>query len=120
MTGSLILREGLVAQARDRLWKPFREGVEVSWLYRNGVAGPAAAYLRYAPGATVPFHRHAGYEHVLVLSGSQTDHNGRHTADTLVINPPGSAHAIFSEEGCIVLVIWERAVIFEPEASVKA
>lgn len=93
-------------------WEPFRDGVEVAWLYRNGEHGPAAAYLRYRPGAGVPRHWHAGYEHVIVLEGSQSDANGRHAAGTVVINPPGSAHEVASEEGCIVLVIWERPVVF--------
>jgi anti-sigma factor ChrR (cupin superfamily) len=94
------------------IWEPFRDGVGASFLYRNGDHGPAAAYLRYAPGAGVPHHFHAGYEHVLVLQGSQTDRNGRHAQGTLVINPPGSSHDVVSEDGCIVLVIWERPVIF--------
>lgn len=97
---------------RARAWEPFREGIEVSWLYRNGAHGPAAAYLRYAPGARVPRHWHPGYEHVLVLEGAQSDGNGRHCAGSLVINPPGSTHEVTSEEGCTVLVIWERPVIF--------
>lgn len=94
-------------------WQPLRDGVEVSWVYRNGAHGPAAAYLRYRPGARVPLHRHAGYEHVFVLQGSQTDGNGRHAEGTLTINPPGSAHDLVSEDGCLALVIWERPVIFD-------
>jgi anti-sigma factor ChrR (cupin superfamily) len=96
------------------VWQPLRDGVDVSWLYQNGPHGPAAAYLRYHAGARVPLHWHAGYEHVLVLQGSQIDHNGRHVAGSLTINPPGSAHEVVSEDGCLVLIIWERPVIFEP------
>lgn len=92
-------------------WQAFRDGVEAAWLYRNGAHGPAAAYLRYRPGARVPLHWHAGYEHVIVLDGSQSDHKGRHTAGSLVINPPGTSHEVWSEEGCVVLVIWERPVV---------
>ena len=100
------------ALAPDGLaWEPFRDGVDIAWLYRNGAHGPAAAYLRYAPGARVPLHLHAGYEHVLVLDGAQSDKNGRHRAGTLVINPPGTSHEVLSEEGCLVLIVWERPVI---------
>jgi anti-sigma factor ChrR (cupin superfamily) len=95
-----------------RSWEPLREGVDVSWLYRNGEHGPAAAFLRYAPGARVPHHLHAGYEHVLILEGSQQDANGCHRAGALVINAPGTTHDVLSEEGCVVLIVWERAVIF--------
>ena len=40
--------------------------------------------LRYQRGASVPRHKHLGFEHICVLSGSQTDHNGEHKAGTLV------------------------------------
>lgn len=94
-------------------WQPFRDGVEAAWLYGNGAHGPAAAYLRYQPGARIPRHWHAGYENVIVLDGSQSDHKGRYAAGSLAINPPGSSHEVWSEEGCIVLVIWERPVIID-------
>lgn len=93
-------------------WQAFRDGIEAAWLYRNGEHGPSAAYLRYRPGAHVPLHWHAGYEHVFVLEGSQSDRNGRYAAGSVVINPPGSSHEVTSPEGCIVLVIWERPVVF--------
>lgn len=93
-------------------WEPFRAGIEISRLYGDGNAGPAAALLRYQPGASVPWHRHTGYEHVLILQGAQTDLNGVHQAGTLVINPPGSRHTVLSEQGCLALVIWEKPVLF--------
>jgi anti-sigma factor ChrR (cupin superfamily) len=111
----LILRHLLSGGLDAVTWEPFSDGLDISWLYRTGDDGPAAALLRYAPGARVGFHRHAGYEHALVLQGSQSDGNGRHRAGTLVVNPPGTAHDVVSEEGCIALLIWERPVIFEPE-----
>lgn len=96
---------------QDRLpWQPFREGVEIYYLYGEGTEGAAAALLRYAPGARVPEHTHEGFEHILVLSGSQADHNGMHSAGTLVINPPQTHHNVVSESGCIVLAIWEKPV----------
>jgi anti-sigma factor ChrR (cupin superfamily) len=109
---AIVIAEALARGWRDLAWEPFRDGIEVAWLYRNGAHGPAAAFLRYAPGAGVPLHWHAGYEHVLVLNGAQSDRNGRHAAGSLVINPPGSSHAVASEEGCVVLIIWERPVVF--------
>jgi anti-sigma factor ChrR (cupin superfamily) len=117
MDKAAILPQALSSDPAGLVWEPLREGVEVSWLYRNGDRGPAAAYLRYAPGARVPHHLHAGYEHVMVLQGSQTDRNGRHRAGALVINPPSTSHEVVSEEGCIVLIIWERPVIFVPPAT---
>ncbi|MBM3223704.1 MAG: isochorismatase family protein [Candidatus Tectomicrobia bacterium] len=97
-------------------WEPFRDGIDISPLYGDQQVGPAAALLRYRPGASLPLHHHAGYEHVFVLAGSQTDHNGVYGAGTLVINPPGSRHRVVSTDGCLVLVIWEKPVIFETAA----
>jgi anti-sigma factor ChrR (cupin superfamily) len=112
MTDVISLAHALSGSWRGLAWQPFARGIEVAWLYQNGAHGPAAAYLRYDPGARVPLHWHAGYEHVLVLEGSQSDHNGCHAAGSLVVNPPGSSHEIVSENGCVVLIIWERPVVF--------
>jgi anti-sigma factor ChrR (cupin superfamily) len=117
VTDAILLTHALSRGGGDLPWQQFRDGVEVAWLYQNGAHGPAAAYLRYAPGASVPLHWHAGYEHVVVLEGSQSDHNGRHGAGSLVINRPGSSHELVSEEGCVVLIIWERPVVFGAAAA---
>jgi anti-sigma factor ChrR (cupin superfamily) len=93
-------------------FRPFRQGVEVSWLYGEGSEGSSAALLRYAPGARVPRHRHAGFEHILILEGSQQDDAGRYETGTLVVNEPGSEHEVWSVEGCLVVVIWEKHVTF--------
>jgi anti-sigma factor ChrR (cupin superfamily) len=103
-----------IAAHPERLrWEPMRPGIEVHPLYGFGSNGPAAAFLRYAPGTRLDRHRHDGFEHVFVLAGSQEDERGRYGAGALVINPPGSAHNVSSSEGCIVLVVWERPVVFE-------
>lgn len=91
-------------------WRPFRDGVRVHWLYRTGDDGPAAALLRYEPGASVPLHEHMGWEHILVLDGAQSDGVACHGEGTLMISAPGTRHAIDSAEGCVVLAIWERPV----------
>jgi anti-sigma factor ChrR (cupin superfamily) len=71
---------------------------------------PSAAFIRYQPGSRVPEHAHPGYEHILVLRGSQSDHLGHYPVGTCVMSPPGSRHAVYSEEGCLVLAIWNRSV----------
>ena len=93
-------------------WQPFRDGVEIYRLYGDGVSGPTAALLRYTAAGRVPLHEHTGYEHILVLSGSQRDQNGTANAGTLTINAPGTQHSVVSEAGCIVLAIYEKPVRF--------
>jgi ChrR Cupin-like domain len=104
-------------------WQPFREGIEIYRLSPTTtslVAGEtptpetmsraAAAYLRYAPSAAVPWHRHLGYEQILVIAGSQCDDAGCYDMGTMVVNPPGSAHRVWSPEGCVVLIMWTDAI----------
>lgn len=90
-------------------WQPFRPGVEIHRLYGDA-HGPSAALLRYQPGTQVPHHDHTGYEHIIVLSGSQRDQHQVYPAGTLTINAPGSDHWVASDEGCLVLIIWEKPV----------
>ena len=95
-------------------WQPFRQGVEICRLYGDENQGPAAALLKYAPGAQVPLHRHTGYEHIMVLSGSQYDDHAKYGEGTLIISKPGSCHSVASADGCIVLAIWNSPVEFAP------
>lgn len=106
-----------IAENADSIsWQPFRDGVEIHRLYGDGVAGPTAALLRYRAEGKVPLHEHTGYEHIIVLSGSQRDQNGTAKAGTLTINAPGTRHSVVSEAGCIVLAIYEKPVRFAGEA----
>ncbi len=110
--GSQLFALSQLLQGQALEFRPFRPGVEAAWLYGETSAGAAAAVLRYAPGAQIPLHRHEGYEHLLVLEGSQRDERGSYAAGSLVINEPGSEHSVSTLTGCLVLAIWERRVRF--------
>lgn len=115
MTGPSQAFAELLQRAADpeRLhWEPLRPGVEFHALYGRPGQGPAAALLRYEPGASVPEHRHIDYEHILVLRGSQRDANAHYPAGTLLVSPPGSRHAVTSDDGCLVLTIWSGPLEF--------
>ena len=112
MAAPLVFKELLLGRfdPEQVRWQPFRPGVEIARLYGGAANQASAALLRYAPNAAVPRHIHHGFEHILVLSGSQRDEHGTYTAGTMLVSEPGSSHAISSEEGCVVLAIWERPV----------
>lgn len=93
-------------------WQPFSAGVEIFRLYGVLPDGSSAALLRFQPGGRVPLHEHTGYEHIFVLAGEQVDEVSRACAGTLIINPPGTSHSILSENGCLVLAIYEKPVKF--------
>ena len=97
---------------RSLAFEPFRSGIDVHWLAKGDEGEPSVAILRYGPGAAVPRHRHAGLETILVLDGVQSDETGDYSAGTLVLNPTGAEHSVWTEEGCAVLIQWDRPVVF--------
>ena len=72
----IVQHLGKAADWANVEWLPFREGIEIHRLYEAPDNGPSAALLRYAPHGKIPLHEHAGYEHIFILAGSQTDENG--------------------------------------------
>lgn len=104
-------REVLVA---SRSWQELSPGVRISPLYHNDAGEALAALLHYGPGARVARHRHTGFEHILILEGTQQDGHILYKCGDLVVHRPGTEHDIFSPNGCLALAIWERPVIFTP------
>lgn len=96
----------------DLPWQAFREGVDLLPVYGDIKSDCASALLRYHPGACIPEHLHTGVEFLFILRGSQADGRGHYQAGTFLINPTASTHKIVSEEGCVVLAIWEKPVKF--------
>ena len=115
--GPYVLSDLLAAsRAPGFTWSPLRPGVDEHRLHGGDEgSGPTVSILRYAPGARVSAHRHTGYEHIHVLAGSQRDGRGTYGPGTVVINPPGSSHDVVSDDGCTVLIVWERPVAFLDE-----
>lgn len=109
MPDPAILRSVLQGGWRDLPFEHFREGIEAHWLSR---ADPQVAILRYAPGASAPRHRHPALETILVLEGVQSDDFGAYAAGDMVMNPAGSAHRVWSDQGCVVLLHWAAPVEF--------
>jgi len=95
-------------------WEPSpRSGVWRKPLAREEAErGHATSIVRYDPGASFPTHDHPLGEEILVLEGTFSDEHGDFGAGTYIRNPPGSSHAPFSAEGCVLLVklhqFWAR------------
>ena len=115
MTEPRIVLRNLFGGERDLArmpWQAFRPGIEIVRLYGDGASGPSAALLRYAPGARLAAHTHVAYEHIVVLAGAQRDERGVYEEGTCLIHGPETSHAVASDEGCIVLAIWNAPVAF--------
>jgi len=96
---------------RDLAYVPFRDGIDVHWLVKGCADTPSVAILRYAPGASVPRHRHPGLETIVVLDGTQSDESGDYPAGSVVFNPVGSEHSVWTRDGCVVLIQWNLPMI---------
>lgn len=67
-------------------------------------SGWTTSVVRYEAGHQFPAHTHPGGEEFLVLDGVFCDEHGDYPAGTYVRNPPGSSHAPFTREGCVIFV----------------
>lgn len=114
MSDPLHLPAFLLGDWQALPFEPFRDGVEIARLHDGP---PGVAMLRYAPGASVPAHRHAGLETILVLDGAQSDERGTYDTGALVLNPAGTTHRVWSDQGCVVLIQWTLPVEFLTEDS---
>jgi len=80
-------------------------GVERRLIERDGgEAARATSLVRYAPHSEFSAHRHPLGEEILVLEGTFGDEFGDYPAGTYLRNPPGSAHAPRTREGCVIFV----------------
>jgi anti-sigma factor ChrR (cupin superfamily) len=93
-------------------WESFHSGVDIHWIYQEVDHGPSAALIRFRPGSSVPLHEHRGFEHIYILSGSQSDEHGQLSAGSLMVHPPGTRHSVTSAEGCLALAIYEKPAKF--------
>ena len=90
-----------------------RLGAEIHSLYSTedtGEDGPAAAIVRYLPGATAEPHRHPGYEIIWIIEGELETDDGVYPANSLLVMPPDSVHTPRSPKGALGLVVWEQPV----------
>ncbi|BDX22036.1 cupin [Polynucleobacter sp. TUM22923] len=96
----------VVINHHDLPWvKSPESGIERRMLDRIGdEVAKATSIVRYQPGSRFPLHMHELGEEILVLDGVLSDEAGDYPAGTYIINPPGSAHAPYTENGCTLFV----------------
>lgn len=98
--------ERVVIETAAQDWQPSpAAGVSRKPLAREfREQGHATSIVRYEPGSRFKTHPHPKGEEILVLEGVFSDESGDYPAGTYLRNPPGSSHAPFSEEGCVIFV----------------
>ena len=100
------LDKRVVQTAQDAVWTASPQpGVDRRMLERVGdEVARATSIVRYAAGASFERHVHDGGEEIFVLQGVFSDEDGDYPAGSYLRNPPGSAHAPFSRDGCLLFV----------------
>jgi len=101
----------VVVRAQQGDWRrtPF-PGIEYKRLFTDLVSGTVASLVKMAPGAKYPPHRHAAFEHSYVVEGDAVFHDHTLNAGDYEVNGPDTDHSpITTKNGCIVLVIHNRA-----------
>ncbi|MDZ7870675.1 MAG: cupin domain-containing protein [Rheinheimera sp.] len=98
--------ERVVIETTSLPWQPSpMAGVQRKPLSRGGAeSGHATSLVCYAAGSHFKAHPHPGGEEILVLDGVFSDEHGDYGPGTYLRNPPGSQHAPFSREGCLLFV----------------
>ena len=105
---------------QDMDWKDTQfEGIQAKVLFENKDAGEMTVLLKWAPGASLPFHRHPEIEQSYVIEGSFYDHDGICRAGEYVWRHPGSLHETHSDEGCIILAVYRKPNVFYNTAGFK-
>jgi anti-sigma factor ChrR (cupin superfamily) len=102
---------------QDMEWEPTQfDGVSIKVLYEDKAKGEMTCLLKWAPGASLPMHKHPEIEQSWVLEGSFSDHDGICRAGEYVWRHQGSCHQTRSDEGCIILAIYRKPNIFQNSA----
>jgi len=101
-------------------WKPLIEdGVKTDGIFAKSLRydektkRSPTILLKFEPGATYPAHNHPGGEETFVLEGEVKFGNLSLSAGDYLFTPPGGKHAVWSKNGCVMLLnIPEEVEIF--------
>lgn len=111
---NMDLTQRVVVHSAEQAWLGSRaEGVLRKPLEREAVeSGRTTSLVQFMPGSAFPQHAHPQGEEIFVLEGVFSDERGDYPAGSYLRHPPGSAHAPFSKEGCVLFVKLDQ---FQPE-----
>lgn len=86
-------------------WQEFQPGISFKILWQDPGTKRRAQMARFAPGAQLPLHRHAGDELIFVIEGAVSDESGTVTVGNVGYRPGGCTHTVSSMNGATVLAV---------------
>ena len=89
----------------DIKWHDALPGVRQKALWSDPATQRRALMTRFAPGASLPMHRHAGNEVLYVIEGAISDEAGTVSAGNVGYRPDGCVHNVSSKNGATVLAV---------------
>ncbi|RPH84030.1 MAG: hypothetical protein EHM88_05275 [Candidatus Rokuibacteriota bacterium] len=93
----------------DLAWVETRPGVRQKRVWEDKLNERRALLARFAPGATLPKHRHVGDELIFLIEGANADESGVVATGNMNYRPNGCVHTVTTKNGATVLaVIWGR------------
>lgn len=103
---NMNMEQAVVISTATAPWLPSpMQGVSRKPLEREAAeSGHVSSIVEYQAGSQFSPHYHPAGEEIFVLEGVFSDENGDYPAGTYIRNPPGSRHAPFSKNGCVIFV----------------
>lgn len=103
---NLNFDQNLVIDTNKEEWleSPSKQVLRIPLEREGKESGHTTSVVKYLPEATFSAHPHPMGEEIFVLSGTFSDEHGDYPAGTYLRNPPGTSHAPFSKEGCVLFV----------------
>jgi quercetin dioxygenase-like cupin family protein len=93
-------------------WVPLQEaGIETGGIFVKPLRYDAAAkrsptiLLKFEPGAKYPYHNHPAGEELFVQEGEVFVEGEKLVAGDYLYTPPGFRHAVWTETGCVLLLV---------------
>ena len=93
----------------DLGWQEFQPRITYKILWQDAATKRRAQMTRFAPGAQLPLHRHAGDELIFVIEGANADESGVVATGQMNYRPNGCVHTVTTQNGATAFaVVWGR------------
>jgi anti-sigma factor ChrR (cupin superfamily) len=86
-------------------WTEAMTGVQQKAIWQDQATKRRAVFVRFAPGAQLPRHKHVGDELIFVIEGSNADESGEVVAGNMNYRPNGCVHSVSTKNGATVLAV---------------